>query len=202
MISLDVFSLIRTVLACMLQKAPLILGSILSWQFGAILPRRITAPVDDSAVVEFIPRSYEEDPGPPQKGSIRFIRRFSCYKWLVKVTFEGTLQAPASKPAQRRKNLEELCRRIDFTAVQLLDSTVTELILSLQHDVSNTQELPIRAVLTKTMHTPPVLIVFGTLGNHAQKYVHACTNALSVEYIRHAAVAVGHCNSSWSSQTQ
>lgn len=63
---------------------------------------------------------------------------FAHLECHVKVTFRGTLRsaqtAAFAKVTKRRNDLENLCLCIDFDSIQLLNDTVTELIVTRQHD--------------------------------------------------------------------
>ncbi|KAH6714683.1 hypothetical protein BKA61DRAFT_575401 [Leptodontidium sp. MPI-SDFR-AT-0119] len=58
--------------------------------------------------------------------------------WHLKLTFHGKVQSTKNsafaKAAKRRKDLENLCLCIDFDLSQLLDDTVTELLLSREYE--------------------------------------------------------------------
>ncbi|OAF60325.1 hypothetical protein VC83_03529 [Pseudogymnoascus destructans] len=96
--------------------------------------------------VDFIPRTYEEDIRKrgvePAARSLRLVYHSAHREWHVKVTFKGTLQAVqtstfASKP-ERRTQLVNLCLCIDFDRLELLDDTVTELIITYQQGATTT----------------------------------------------------------------
>ncbi|XMA16588.1 hypothetical protein WAI453_009379 [Rhynchosporium graminicola] len=76
----------------------------------------------------------------PRKRWLRFVLRCSDRTWHLKLTFQGKLQSAKNsafaQPTQRRKNLESLCLCIDFDLSQLLDDTVTELLLSRKCETS------------------------------------------------------------------
>ena len=95
------------------------------------------------AVVEFIRRTYRQDwPGHPQKRSLRLLVRFPGAMWHVTVTFPDAPKAPeTTPPSQQRRDLEGLCRCIDFDRIPLLRDTVTELVLSTKGNVA----LPVKA---------------------------------------------------------
>lgn len=69
---------------------------------------------------------------------------------MAKLTFQGVLQSAQNntfaKVTKRRKDLENLCLCIDFQAIQLLDDTVTELLLTREHDTHH-QKLPLKTHL-------------------------------------------------------
>ncbi|GAB1319401.1 hypothetical protein MFIFM68171_09611 [Madurella fahalii] len=89
-------------------------------------------------VIEFLPRTYDQNWDRPRKRWIKLILRSSRSTWHVKVSVHGTIaddQHPIfGKRQKRRKDLHDLCRHIDFRRIQLLDDTVTEVILSLDSD--------------------------------------------------------------------
>jgi serine/threonine protein kinase len=76
------------------------------------------------------------------------VSHFSYLKWHVKVTFQGTLQsartATFARVTKRREDLKNLCLCIDFGRIPLLDDTVTELIVTRQHDVATAQGQKLR----------------------------------------------------------
>ncbi|KAM7191165.1 Protein kinase-like domain containing protein [Rhypophila sp. PSN 637] len=94
-------------------------------------------------VVEFIRRTYRQDwPGHPQKRSLRLLVLSPGARWHVTVTFPDAPKAPeATPPSKQRKDLEGLCRCIDFDHIPLLRDTVTELVLSTEGTVA----LPVKA---------------------------------------------------------
>lgn len=112
----------------------------------------------DGAIIEFIPRSYEEDEHESQRRSIGLVLRLSRSKWSVKITYHGTIQSAeiATTPSQRRKVLESLCQCIDFEHISLLRDTVTELVLSREHDAITTRGLPIRTDLDMGSACAPI----------------------------------------------
>lgn len=59
-------------------------------------------------------------------------------KWHVKLTFQGVLRSVKdyafAKVEKRLEDLENLCLCIDFESTPLLDDTVTELLLTREHD--------------------------------------------------------------------
>jgi hypothetical protein len=89
-----------------------------------ILFRRIThwawLPVEPWHI-EFLPRTYDErseKDTEPWKRWFYLIVRSAGSKWHLRVTFAGTVHddqnlVPRKRP-QRRKDLEDLCRCIDF----------------------------------------------------------------------------------------
>ncbi|KAL2191829.1 kinase-like protein [Thermothelomyces heterothallicus CBS 203.75] len=89
----------------------------------------------DPLVIEFLPRTYGENAVQPRKRWLKLILRSSRSQWHLKVSFHGTIQDDQhpifGKKLKRRNDLQDLCRCIDFRRIQLLDNTVTEVILSL-----------------------------------------------------------------------
>ncbi|KAH8586149.1 hypothetical protein B0O99DRAFT_656987 [Bisporella sp. PMI_857] len=78
----------------------------------------------------------------PESRSLKFVYYSSQLKWHVKVTFKGTFQSAqtsnfARKP-ERRKHLMNFCLCIDFNSINLLNDTVTELIITHQQDARTT----------------------------------------------------------------
>ncbi|KAF4629718.1 hypothetical protein G7Y89_g8428 [Cudoniella acicularis] len=101
----------------------------------------------DSRTINFTPRTYKEEirrrGTEPQSRSLSFVLHFSHLKWHVKATFQGTLQsaktATFARVTKRREDLKNLCSCIDFGLIQVLDDTVTELIVTCQHDSTTAQ---------------------------------------------------------------
>ncbi|KAH8586633.1 kinase-like domain-containing protein [Bisporella sp. PMI_857] len=101
-----------------------------------------TTPSLSSWSICFAPKTYgEETEGrglEPKKRWLTFVLDSFDRKWHVKLTFQGILQLPQNntfaKVTKRRKDLENLCLCIDFQAIQLLNDTVTELLLTREHD--------------------------------------------------------------------
>lgn len=86
-------------------------------------------------IIEFLPRTYESDSGSGNKRWIKLILRSSHSKWHIKFTFFGSASRDGTslavvKGMKRRNDLRDLCRCIDFRRIQLLDDTVTEVIVS------------------------------------------------------------------------
>ena len=86
-------------------------------------------------VIEFLPRTYDKDGVQPRTRSLKLILRSPRSEWHLKVAFHGTIEADQhpifSKGLKRRNDLKDLCCCIDFCKIQILDDTVTEVILSL-----------------------------------------------------------------------
>ncbi|KAI1451633.1 kinase-like domain-containing protein [Annulohypoxylon moriforme] len=91
----------------------------------------------------FIPRSYTEErkiisETQDQEQNvaiiycIELIFKHESQKWHIRVTLEDLSRSLKvnTNACQRRKGLEDLCRRISFSDICLLDDTVTELVLS------------------------------------------------------------------------
>lgn len=101
-----------------------------------------TTPNLASWSIYFSPKTYkevtEERGSEPKKRWLNFVVDSLDRKWHVKLTFQGVLQSAQNntfaKVTKRRKDLENLCLCIDFQATQLLDNTVTELLLTREHD--------------------------------------------------------------------
>ncbi len=108
----------------------------------------------DSWTVHFTPKTYKEEV--EKKGTEPKIRGLNLVlhspdrKWHVKLTFQGRLQPAQNKTSaivtKRRKDLENLFLCIDFDPTQLLDDTVTELLLTRQQQV-HSQRLRLKTSL-------------------------------------------------------
>jgi serine/threonine protein kinase len=118
----------------------------------------------NNATIEFTPDSYIENVRKigtePQKRTLSFVSRLSCSKWHAKITFEGTLQSAQStatfaKAQKRREDLESLCGHIDFGDIQLLDNTVTELVVTRVQNAA-TQRLRLKTALDATNEYEPI----------------------------------------------
>lgn len=110
-----------------------------------------------SRTIEFTPRTYKEgirkrgtEPG---SRSLSFVFHLSHLKWHVKLTFRGTLQSAQTAAfagvMKRRADLENLCLCIEFDFIQLLNDTVTELIVTHHHDatIAERQRLQLKTTL-------------------------------------------------------
>ena len=94
----------------------------------------------DSCKVHFTPKTYKEETEgkgtEPKKRGLNLVLHSPEQKWHVKLTFEGKLQLGQSKTfakvTKRRQDLENLGLCIDLDPSQLLDDTVTELLLMRQ----------------------------------------------------------------------
>ncbi|KAK3332877.1 kinase-like domain-containing protein [Cercophora scortea] len=119
-----------------------------------------TLPAMDSWTISFPRRSYDEaasskGPEPLRRWVGLIVQHSSCpSKWHVRVAYHGALQSSSSptptRRPNRRRDLEDLCMCIDFQKIQLLDDTVTELVLARHHDadaqkVNGLFELPTRS---------------------------------------------------------
>ena len=101
-----------------------------------------TTPNLASWSIYFSPKTYkevtEERGSEPKQRWLNFVVDSPDRKWHVKLIFQGVLQSAQhntfAKVTKRRKDLENLCLCIDFQAAQLLNDTVTELLLSREHD--------------------------------------------------------------------
>lgn len=104
-----------------------------------------SAPTDFA--VEVIRRTYRQDwPGEPRKRSLGLLVRLHGARWHVTVTFPDAPEVPPETPLSRQKmDLVDLCRCIDFERIPLQCDTVTELVLFIEHDVTNTSALPVKA---------------------------------------------------------
>ncbi|KAK4154603.1 kinase-like domain-containing protein [Chaetomidium leptoderma] len=98
-------------------------------------------PSPDPWAIELLPKTYNERVEgklEPRKRWLNLILRSSRSKWHLRVTFWGTIQDDqkpiSSKRPKRRKDLEDLCRCIDFQQIQLLYDTVTEVLLTRERD--------------------------------------------------------------------
>jgi hypothetical protein len=97
--------------------------------------------------IDFTPRTYKENKRKrgtePEHRSQNFVLHSASLKWHVKVTFQGTLQsvqtATFASITKRREDLENLFLCIDLNHLQLLDDTVTELIIMRQDDATAVQ---------------------------------------------------------------
>ncbi|KAI0873314.1 kinase-like domain-containing protein [Hypoxylon argillaceum] len=97
----------------------------------------------DSRSIEFVRKGYEEigaQEAEPTERWERLVVRLSCSKWHIRITFHGTLQSSAGafpKWLKRRDDLRDLCLCIDFKQLQLLDNTVTELLITHSSDTES-----------------------------------------------------------------
>lgn len=113
-----------------------------------------TTPSLDSCRIYFPPKTYKEETEgkgtEPKKRWLNFVLHSLDRKWHVKLTFQGILQSDQNntfaKVTKRRKDLENLCLCIDFESTQLLDNTVTEILLTRGHDMPR-QKLCLRTPL-------------------------------------------------------
>lgn len=109
----------------------------------------------DSWTINFLPKTYEEQilktGAEPQKRWLSLVLREHSSKWHVKVTFHGTLQnlSTFAKVTKRREDLRDLCDFIDFSQIKLLNNTVTELVITHNHNtaVVQSQQLPLKKPL-------------------------------------------------------
>lgn len=104
-------------------------------------------------VLEFTPKGYKDEDvfsfrdglAVARKHSIQLSLRRSRFTWLVTVTLHA--QWPNGiKKLQRREKVQSFCRRIRFDRIQLLRDTVTELVISSEHDIASNRPLPLRDV--------------------------------------------------------
>jgi serine/threonine protein kinase len=106
-----------------------------------------TAFIPCSRTIEFTSRTYKEEirkrGTEPEDRSLSFVSHLSHLKWHIKLTFRGTLQsaqtATFARVTKRREDLENLCLCIDFEFIHLLNDTVTELIVTHQHDAATSK---------------------------------------------------------------
>jgi hypothetical protein len=98
----------------------------------------------------------------PRKRSLHLIARSAQSQWHVTVTFQGSLHPDriARIDLQRRRQyLQCLCLCLDFDRFQLLDNTVTELVIRCEHDetppvYANDVTLPTRLLPLKSKPLP------------------------------------------------
>ncbi|KAH8588019.1 kinase-like domain-containing protein [Bisporella sp. PMI_857] len=99
-------------------------------------------PSPDLWTICFTPRTYKEETESkgtePKKRWLNLVLSSLNRKWHIKLIFQGKLQSAQNnsfaKVTKRRKDLENLCLCINFESIQLLDDTVTELLLSREQD--------------------------------------------------------------------
>ncbi|KAF2805243.1 kinase-like protein [Mytilinidion resinicola] len=75
----------------------------------------------------------------PRRRRLRIIARSSPSQWHIAITFEGSLhpdRIARVNRKQRRQDLEDLCSCLDLNHLQLLDDTVTELLIKREHDTT------------------------------------------------------------------
>ncbi|KAF2191720.1 kinase-like protein [Zopfia rhizophila CBS 207.26] len=75
----------------------------------------------------------------PRKRRLRVVARFARSQWHITIAFEGSLHSDRvarAKIEKRRQDLENLCLCLDFDHLQLLDDTVTELLIKREHDTT------------------------------------------------------------------
>ena len=102
----------------------------------------VTTSSPDLWTIHFIPRTYKEEiegkGTEPKRRWLNFVLSSLNYKWHIKLIFQGKLQSAQNntfaKVTKLRKDLENLCLCINFESVQLLDDTVTELLLLYEQD--------------------------------------------------------------------
>ncbi|KAF2195587.1 hypothetical protein K469DRAFT_734155 [Zopfia rhizophila CBS 207.26] len=116
--------------------------------------------------IDWTCHNYEEikwKPGQePRKRWLRVVARFARSEWHVTITFEGSLHSDKvarTKKEKRRQDLADLCLCLDFDHLQLLDDTVTELLIKHEHDTTpplyqNDIALPDRILPLKTTPRP------------------------------------------------
>jgi len=93
--------------------------------------------------ISWTSNTYHEDhwkPGEePRRRRLPVIARSSRLQWHIAVTFEGSLHSDRISRAnitQRREDFEDLCSSLDFKNLQLLDDTVTELLIKRKYDTT------------------------------------------------------------------
>jgi len=86
-------------------------------------------------------RQYREikwKPGlEPRKRSLSLIATLAQFQWHVTVTFEGSLHPDKMARAdknRRSQDLQNLCLCLDFDRLQLIDNTVTEILIKREND--------------------------------------------------------------------
>lgn len=104
-------------------------------------------------VLEFTPKGYKDEDvvsfrdglAVSRKHSIQLTIRRCRLTWPVTVTLHA-LWPNGIKKLQRREKVRSICRHIQFDRVQLLRDTVTEVVISSEHDIASTRLLPLRDV--------------------------------------------------------
>ncbi|KAF2761255.1 kinase-like protein [Pseudovirgaria hyperparasitica] len=88
-------------------------------------------------------RAYHEDhwkpSEEPRRRRLPIIAHSSHMQWHIAITFEGSLHSDRISRAnitQRREDFEDLCSCLDFENLQLLDDTVTELLIKRKDDTT------------------------------------------------------------------
>jgi hypothetical protein len=92
--------------------------------------------------IYFSTKTYKEETegkgSQPKKRGLNFVLDSLNRKWHIKLTFQGVLHTSPNntfaKVTKRRKDLENLCLCIDYQSTKLLDDTVTELVLTREHN--------------------------------------------------------------------
>jgi hypothetical protein len=101
-------------------------------------------------VLEFTPKGYKDEDvfsfrdglAVARKHSIQLSLRRSRFIWLVTVTLHA--QWPNRiKKLQRREKVQSFYRHIRFDRIQLLRDTITELVISSEHDIASNRLLPL-----------------------------------------------------------
>lgn len=98
----------------------------------------------------------------PRKRRLRVVARSARSQWYITIAFEGSLHSDRVARAnvkKRRQDLQDLCLCLDFDHLQLLDDTVTELLIKREHDTTppayqNDIALPDRILPLKTAPRP------------------------------------------------
>ncbi|KAI1769889.1 kinase-like domain-containing protein [Hypoxylon cercidicola] len=95
--------------------------------------------LETPANIDFIRNSYTEE---DTCCSIRLVLRNGPSRWHIKVTFKGSLPFSKTgiKRTQRRKDFESLCHSICFHRIDLLQDTVTEIVVS-DHSVKHDHDV-------------------------------------------------------------
>jgi hypothetical protein len=68
----------------------------------------------------------------PRKRRLLVVACLASFQWHITLTFEGWLHSDGAARANeqnRREDLQDLCQSLDFNRLQLLDNTVTELVI-------------------------------------------------------------------------
>lgn len=105
----------------------------------------------DPWTIEFTRRSYDETGSKgaePRKRWLNLVSRSPRSKWHIRVTFQDTLRSTQrtaifAKRTKRRNDLENLCLCVDFERMSLLRDTVTELVVTRDHNAQHIR-LPLR----------------------------------------------------------
>lgn len=75
----------------------------------------------------------------PRRRRLRVVARFARSQWHIIITFEGSLhpdRVARANVQKRRQDLEDFCSCLDFDRLQLLNDTVTELLIRREDDTT------------------------------------------------------------------